>query len=71
MTDRVKGFNVTLESDVRIDDIETIMNAIKMIKGVVDVEPNIVTTDDLFNRVRIKNEYRNKLYKFINDEFEK
>ena len=71
MTDRVKGFNVTLESDVRIDDIETIMNAIKMIKGIVDVEPNIVTTDDLFNRVRIKNEYRNKLYKFINDEFEK
>ena len=38
---------------------------------IVDVEPNIVTTDDLFNRVRIKNEYRNKLYKFINDEFEK
>ena len=42
MTDRVKGFNVTLESDVRIDDIETIMNAIKMIKGIIKLDTNII-----------------------------
>jgi hypothetical protein len=46
MTDRIKGFTVALDRDYRDDDVEVIANAIRMIKGVVAVEPSIVGTDD-------------------------
>jgi NRPS condensation-like uncharacterized protein len=39
MTDRVKGFTVTLSHDIRIDDVEHIQKALEMVKGVVHVEP--------------------------------
>jgi len=67
MTDRVKGFTVTLEEDIRIDDFETILNAVKMIKGVASVEPSIVTPDDHINRERMKMEVYQKLQKVILD----
>lgn len=35
MTDRLKGFIVTLTTDIREDDAESIVQAIKMIKGVL------------------------------------
>ena len=39
MTDRYPGFLVTLDRDVREDDAEAFLTAIRMIKGVVNVEP--------------------------------
>lgn len=45
MTDRVNAFVVVLDKDVRIDDAEAWMNAIKMMKGVVSVTPNISSID--------------------------
>jgi hypothetical protein len=68
MTDRVKGFTVTLEKDIRIDDVEVIMQAIRMIRGIADVEPSISTSEDHMNRQRIKYELRDKFYKFMNNE---
>lgn len=68
MTDKVKGFTVTLAEDIRIDDVEPVMQAIRMIKGVVDVHPSIVTSDDHINRIRIVEKIRNNFYKFINNE---
>ena len=38
MTERVKGFVVTLQNDVREDDIASTMDAIKHIKGVIAVQ---------------------------------
>ena len=38
MTDRIKGLTVLLEPDKRDDDTEYIINAIRMIKGVVSVK---------------------------------
>jgi hypothetical protein len=68
MTDRVKGFTVTLAEDVRIDDVEPVMNAIRMIKGVVDVEPSITNSDDHMNRMVITSKIRLKLIDFIQKE---
>ncbi len=68
MTDRVKGFTVTLEKDMRIDDVETIIQAIRMIRGIVDVAPSITNSDDHMNRERIRYELRDKFYKFMNEE---
>jgi hypothetical protein len=39
MTTRFSGFQVTLADEVREDDAEHIINAIRMLKGVRDVRP--------------------------------
>jgi len=70
MTDRVKGFTITLEKDYRIDDVEKIQNAIEMIHGVAHVEPSITTAEDHMNRQMIKHEYRKKVLEFVKNLFE-
>lgn len=62
MTDRVKGLVVTLDQDIRTDDVEAIISAIRMVKYVVDVKPNVTQLDDHINRTRIKMELQQKLY---------
>jgi hypothetical protein len=39
MTDRVAGFVVTLGSDLREDDAQVVVNAVKALRGVVSVNP--------------------------------
>lgn len=68
MTDRVKGLVVTLDDDYRIDDVQEIVNAIKMVKGVATVDENITTIDDHMNRVRVKMELQGKLFEALRDE---
>ena len=68
MTDRVKGFTVTLEKDIRIDDVETLMNSIKMLRGIASVTPSITTSGDHMNREMVAMEYRKKMYNFIQEE---
>lgn len=68
MTDRINGFTVVLSKDIREDDFEAIKNAVLMIKGVLSIEPNIVTSDDFMAKVQSKAEFRNKLYDFIDKE---
>ena len=68
MTERVKGFIVTLEKDIRIDDVQVIIQAISMIRGVADVEPSISNSDDYMNRQMVKNELREKFLKFYSEE---
>lgn len=67
MTDRVKGFTVTLKDDVRIDDIEQLQNAILCMKGVIDVEPSIADHNDHMNRERVKWELYEKIQNFLSD----
>ena len=43
MTDRYRGFVVTLDKDVRSDDAQPTLEALRMIRGVVSVVP--VTSD--------------------------
>lgn len=68
MTDRVKGFTVILDKDIRIDDVEIVKQAISMIKHVAEVNPSISNLDDVINRGRIKHEFTMKLYEFIEKE---
>ena len=41
MTDRIKGLTVTLQPNLREDDAQAVIEAVKMIKGVVDVETHV------------------------------
>lgn len=67
MTDRVKGFTVTLDKDYRIDDIQKVMDAIRMMKCVIDVAPVIVNGDDYINRMKIRNEFKDVIFNLYKD----
>lgn len=41
MTDRYNSFTVVLDKEIREDDAEHIMNAIRCLKGVIDVSGNV------------------------------
>lgn len=43
MTDRVHSFQVVLERDIRIDDVEPLLGAVRQLRGVVSVVPIIST----------------------------
>ncbi len=62
MTDRLKGLVVTFDKDIREDDAQEIFNAIKMIRGVLDVSSSVATYDDHMNRTRIDREYKQKIW---------
>ncbi len=67
MSERVKGFVVTLEKDVRLDDVELLMQTIRYMRGVANVEPSLVDSSDWINQKRVKTELREKMYKFIEE----
>lgn len=41
MTDRINSITVVLDEDIRVDDAECILNAIRMVKHVLSVEGNV------------------------------
>lgn len=67
MTDRLKGVTVTFKTDIREDDAEATINAIRMIKGVLSVDPIMANYQDHVARVRLKHEISDKLYKVIEE----
>ena len=68
MTDRVKGLVVTLEVDTRIDDAEGLADAIRRMRGVLDVQVSTVAMEDLMNRARIKRELVDKLWEVLHGQ---
>jgi len=68
MTDRVKGFTVTLKEDIREDDFQDVIKAVELIKGVIHVEPLLVTVDDHVVKQRIKLKMIQKILKMLNDD---
>lgn len=66
MTDRHAGYIVVLDEVIREDDAENIINAIKMIKGVIEVEPVIDNSDIQMAKLHARNEIINKLFELFN-----
>ena len=56
MTDRVHALTVVLDRDIRTDDIEPLISAIKHLRYVADVTPHIVDHDDILARARARHE---------------
>lgn len=65
MSDRIKGFVVVLEKDMKDEDFETVKNAVQAIRGVLKVEPSVVTPHDWMNREQVKGELRQQLWKTL------
>ncbi len=67
MTDRINGVFVTLDRDIRIDDAEHLLNAIRMIKGVIDVTPNVTDFNDHMAKTTARIDLENKLLKVLRE----
>ena len=68
MTDRYNGFTVALDHDIREDDAQATLAAIRQIKGVVAVRPVLADViQDQVIGVRIKNEVIEKLITLIRE----
>jgi hypothetical protein len=65
MTDRYYSLTVALEKDMRDDDAEPIINAIKMIRGVLEVKGNISGLEMWTAEERCRREIGEKLLKVV------
>ena len=68
MTDRIKGFLVNFEKDLREDDIDLIKNAIGHIRNVRTVKPYVSGMEDYMLYERASSEIGDKLLKFVREE---
>ena len=66
MTDRHRGYLVTLSENLREDDSQSIIKAIEMIKGVLSVKPKVADIESHFSEQRVKNLLMDKIIKVIN-----
>ena len=62
MTDRIKSLTVVLEQDTRTDDVEVVVSAIEMIRGVLKVELHKADSMDFVAENRVRRELIDKLY---------
>ena len=62
MTDRINYLTVALEKDTRDDDAEALLNAIRQLRGVADVKPNVVNSGDWLAETRVRQDLADKLW---------
>ena len=65
MTDRYHSLTVCLEHDIRSDDAEPLIEAIKHIKGVLTVEGNVSGIEDWVAESRVRHDLHKKLFAVI------
>jgi hypothetical protein len=65
MTDRLKGVIVTFKEDIREDDAEAVLTAIKMVKGVLSVKPLVSDWEQHIAEERVRQELHKKLFDVI------
>ena len=68
MTDRIEGFVVTLEKCTRDDEVEHIINALHMTKGVLNVTPLIASPETYCAYERGVLEIRSKILELFRKE---
>jgi hypothetical protein len=61
MTDRINGLIVVLEHDTREDDVQSLIDAIRHFRKVIDVKPNVTDVGGLISDVRADQVWRNKI----------
>lgn len=67
MTDRHAGYVITLANDIREDDAEHIINALRMIKGVINVQPIVSSVELMLAKDRVDYQWREKLHQLLRD----
>lgn len=67
MTDRINSFLVTLDRDIRDDDIEEIVTALRMVKFVAGVHPNVSSLDAVLAEERFRHDTGQRILKAVGD----
>lgn len=67
MTDRIHALTVTLEENIREDDIQPLIAAIMQLRGVLSVSPHVADVALHTATMRVKNDLRERLYKVIEE----
>lgn len=62
MTDRIKGLTVTLVNDLRDDDAQPIIDAILLLKGVLEVTTHVADMEHHFAVGQAKALLRSKIH---------
>jgi len=70
MTDRHIGYIVTLAEDLRSDDAEQTIIALKQIKGVVSVTPIVGDASSAMMLERARMDLRQKLWSALKDDYD-
>lgn len=54
MTDRIHSITIVLDRDMRIDDAESLLKALRHFRNVIDVIPNVADTTALMAEARAR-----------------
>lgn len=65
MTDRIKSLTVVLEKDIREDDCEGIIDAIKMIRGVLKVDYEVADHEHHAAKVQARYELQKEMREIL------
>ncbi len=65
MTDRLKGVWVAFDTDIREDDAESLIEAIKHLRHVQAVTDSVANPDDWMARERVRRELGEKLWEVL------
>lgn len=71
MTERYMALTVILDKDIREDDAQWIINAIKMVKHVKDVKPEVSNLELDVAMSRVRSELEEKIFKVLRPEWGK
>lgn len=69
MSDRICGFVVILEKDLREEGADQLMQSIRLLKGVVDVRPQIADLETNIGYSRGKLAIKEKLMEFLRADY--
>lgn len=67
MTDRFNAFVVTLDRDMREDDAQVLIQAIRQLRGVLTVVPHLSDISDVIATQRAQTRLREKLLSVLTD----
>ncbi len=65
MTDRHRGYIVTLEENTREDDAEVTVSAIEQLRGVASVTPVVASAEGHMAREQARHELTRKVFKAL------
>lgn len=67
MTDRYKSLKVVLETETRDDDCEALMDAIRMLRGVLKVVGNVAHPEHYDAKEMARREFEKKLWDALHE----
>lgn len=71
MTDRIHALTVVLERDIRDDDLEGLVSAIKHLRGVGSVEQHVADLIDHSARNRVRHELQADAWRVLDLVFQR